>query len=309
MNILFKVLWFEDSPDWLELEKHFLDYILENHNLKSDVTHFSDDAFNFEEILSNNYDLILMDFKLARNISGIDIASKIRDNKVITDILFYSSDYDGMISEIKTSIPQIDGVYLAKRQNNVFNDKLERLVNKIIKRSEDIVFLRGFVLDYTSDFEMRIQKILNVFWENATSEEKKEIVKRIEGISKSKQDHLERHIIKMAETGDVLKYANSTKNFFLSTSDRLDILNDIFKILMSKSKLQRIEGFKSFKDFYLNKINVYRNKLGHVDFSKDKAIKVSGKNILIDSNLHKQLRKNIREVDAKIQEIEKIVLR
>ena len=214
-----------------------------------------------------------------------------------------------MISEIKTSIPQIDGVYLAKRQNNVFNDKLERLVNKIIKRSEDIVFLRGFVLDYTSDFEMRIQKILNVFWENATSEEKKEIVKRIEGISKSKQDHLERHIIKMAETGDVLKYANSTKNFFLSTSDRLDILNDIFKILMSKSKLQRIEGFKSFKDFYLNKINVYRNKLGHVDFSKDKAIKVSGKNILIDSNLHKQLRKNIREVDAKIQEIEKIVLR
>ena len=40
--------------------------------------------------------------------------------------------------------------------------ELENLIERIVKRSEDIVNLRGFVLDNTSDFEVRIKEILNI---------------------------------------------------------------------------------------------------------------------------------------------------
>ena len=70
-----------------------------------------------------------------------------------------------MLAAIRTKMPPIDGVYLTKRDYAIFAEKVGKVIEKIVKRSEDIVNLRGFVLDNTSDFELRIKEILNLCWQ------------------------------------------------------------------------------------------------------------------------------------------------
>lgn len=69
-------------------------------------------------------------------------------------------------------MPPIDGVYLTKRDYTIFTEKVRNLISKIVKRSEDLVNLRGFVMDGSSDFEVRIQEILNIVWHKFDESEK-----------------------------------------------------------------------------------------------------------------------------------------
>ena len=50
-------------------------------------------------------------------------------------------------------------------------------------------------------------------------------------------------------------------------------------------------------------INVYRNKLGHIKLG-EKTIQINGKNVEINQNLHRLLRRNIFELDSKIRSVE-----
>ena len=51
------------------------------------------------------------------------------------------------------------------------------------------------------------------------------------------------------------------------------------------------------------KVNVYRNRLGHIRFG-EKTIKIGGKEVEINQELHRLLRKNIAELDEIIEDIE-----
>ena len=51
-------------------------------------------------------------------------------------------------------------------------------------------------------------------------------------------------------------------------------------------------------------MNMYRNRLGHITFG-EKTIRIKGKDVAINQELHRLLRKNIAEVDSIICNIEK----
>ena len=162
MNTFFKILWFEDEVTWFNMEKLRINSILQEHYLVPEIVRKNGDDFDISEITGNEYDLIMMDYKLAAEATGDIIVSAIRQNDILTDILFYSSEEQDMLAAVTKGMPPIDGVYLTKRDYTIFTEKAEKLITKIVKRSEDIVNLRGFVLDNTSDFELRIKEILNL---------------------------------------------------------------------------------------------------------------------------------------------------
>ena len=62
----------------------------------------------------------------------------------------------------------------------------------------------------------------------------------------------------------------------------------------------------NFRNHYMNNLNVYRNKLGHVKMG-DMTISVNGTTIPVDQELHRLLRKNISEIDVMIRCIEQFV--
>ena len=115
MNTIFKILWFEDEQTWYNMEKLRVEGILKTHYLIPEIVRKSGDDFNIDELTGNDFDLILMDFKLADGVTGDTIVAALRESSILTDILFYSSEEDAMLAAIRTKMPPIDGVYLTKR--------------------------------------------------------------------------------------------------------------------------------------------------------------------------------------------------
>lgn len=136
MNTTFKILWFEDEPTWFNMERLRVENILKTHYLIPLIIRKNGDDFNINEVTGNDYDLILMDFKLANEVTGDTIVAALRENNILTDILFYSSEEENMLTAIRAKMPPIDGVFLTKRDYTVLLKRLKRL-------SENCKTLRG----------------------------------------------------------------------------------------------------------------------------------------------------------------------
>lgn len=304
MNTSFKILWFEDEPTWYNMEKLRIEGILREHQLIPSITRRSGEDFAIQELTGNDYDLILMDFKLDE-LTGDKIVSEIRNNNILTDILFYSSEEDNMLNAIRRQMPPIDGVYLTKRDYTVFTEKASKLISKIVRRSEDVVNLRGFVLDNTSDFELRIKEILNICWQKVTQQEKDTLSKTLSKVLDNKVSFLNTKVSQACDAQCPFEHANNEKRL-LSIADRLDILQAVLELLSTQYHMPTTTCPTNFKDYYIDMVNMYRNQLGHVKLG-DKTICIKGKEVEINQALHRLLRKNIAEVDRTIDQLEDFV--
>ena len=209
MNTIFKILWFEDEQTWYNMEKLRVEGILNTHYLIPEIVRKSGDDFNIDELTGNDFDLILMDFKLADEVTGDTIVAALRESSILTDILFYSSEEDAMLAAIRTKMPPIDGVYLTKRDYAIFAEKVGKVIEKIVKRSEDIVNLRGFVLDNTSDFELRIKEILNLCWQKFDDAQKSSLTEVLLKLLDSKKAWVTKQVEAAKSKSSIFESANN----------------------------------------------------------------------------------------------------
>ena len=233
MNYIFNVLWFEDNAGWYRLQKPTLESTVSEHCLRCNITPKRSSAFDIEELKATNYDLILMDYDLASKITGAHVISAIRDANILTDILFYSSQYDAMISAVASISPPLDGIYYSSRKIEEFHQKLSRVISKIVQRSEDLINLRGFVLDNTCDFELRIREVLTICWSKFTPEQKELLNKKMVEQLDGKCGRVKAQVGKAKKQACIYSYANND-DYMLSIADRLDILEVILPILISE---------------------------------------------------------------------------
>ncbi|RGR52064.1 hypothetical protein DWY38_15525 [Agathobacter rectalis] len=306
MNTFFKILWFEDEVTWFNMERLRINSILQEHYLIPEIVRKDGDDFDISELTGNDYDLIIMDYKLAEGTTGDTVVTAIRENNILTDILFYSSEEHNMLTAISKGMPPIDGVYLTKRDYNLFTQKAENLINKIVKRSEDIVNLRGFVMDGSSDFEVRIQEILNIVWNKFTEEEKGILEEAVQRTIKRNEDRDQKTKKKVLEVNPTFPAAVNNIHFF-SHSDRLYLLEKAIKILLDNYSLSEEEEFSSFKAYYEKEISNYRNALGHRK-STDNIIEITKGNFVpVDEALHKKMRNNLSRYNFLIEQLELFV--
>lgn len=305
MNCTFRILWFEDELTWFRMQATQINRLMDRHCLKADINRKSGDDFDVDELCGNEYDLILMDYKLASGNTGDTIISSIRSQNILTDILFYSSQFEEMLAAIKTVSPPIDGVYYANRKLELFQPKIEKLVDKIVRRSEDLINLRGFVLDNSCDFEVRVKEILNIAWQKFTEPERAILEKAVHSTIAHNLKRQEKSHKKIINQAPIFPPAINDKYFF-NHSDRLYILTKIITVL------QEVYGFKpkpehlDFKVKYEESISQYRNALGHRK-SSETTIKVSNLILPIDQTLHQSMRTNINTYNFLIEEIEKFI--
>lgn len=305
MNNTFNILWFEDEITWYRMERIRVEAILSEHCLIPKITRKNGDDFDLNEVCRNCYDLILMDFKLA-GLTGDTIVSAIRKNSILTDILFYSSEETNMLAAIHKAIPPIDGIYFTQRNYEVFTDKVRRLIIKIIKRSEDLVNLRGFVMDGSCDFEIRVQEILNIVWSKFTEQQK--VI-----LEKATQKNITRNDAMIGKTREkvfaqkpMFPAAINQPHFF-SHTDRLYLLKKAIGILQSDYGFRKTPILDDFKKSYEDDISHYRNALGHKKSQEEQIEIVKGTFIPVDDALHKKMRQNLHQYDTLILEIEDFV--
>ena len=302
MNTTFKILWFEDEPVLFNMEKLRIEGILKTHYLIPVIERRDGDDFDLEELTGNDYDLIFMDYKLAEGKTGDTIVAAIRNSDILTDILFYSSEEQNMLSAIREQMPPIDGVYLTKRDYTIFTEKAQRIIQKIVKRSEDVVNLRGFVLDNTSAFEVRIREILNICWQKFTQEQKNTLTQTLTKLLEGKKAWVSSQIDTAQQAECTFTYANNGE-YILSIADRLDILQTVLPILVEEYSMPNTIVPEKFKQYYIEQVNMYRNRLSHITLG-EKTIRIKGRDVEINQDLHRLLRRNISEVDSKIQKLE-----
>lgn len=307
MNTLFKILWFEDEVFWYNMERLRINVILQEHYLTPQIVRKNGDDFDIAELTGNDYDLILMDYKLAEGTTGDTIVSAIRKNNILTDILFYSSEEQNMLVAISKEMPPIDGVYLTKRDYTIFTEKVRNLISKIVKRSEDLVNLRGFVMDGSSDFEVRIQEILNIVWHKFDESEKDVLEKAVQKTIKRNENRDQKTKQKVLAENPTFPAAVNSIHFF-SHSDRLYLLEKVIKILLENYNLTAEEEFSSFKSNYEEEISHYRNALGHRKSTDDVIELTKGNFIPIDEELHQKMRKNLTRYNHLIEQLEKFVI-
>jgi len=302
MNRTFSVLWFEDERLWFNTAKRRVDSIIEEHCLIPNIIRKAGGDFEVSEICSNMYDLMLIDYKLTSGDTGERIISQIRQHNILTDTLFYSSEEEAMINAIHKVSPPIDGIYYTKRDITIFPEKVKRLIDKIVKRSEDLVNLRGFVLDDSCDFEVRVKELLNVAWGKFTEDQKcvlEDAVCRHIDDPSQRYARTKRHV---TEEKPFYPMVVNDKHFW-SHSDRLYLLTKVIQILKdSYGFVPKTEHIK-FKTNYEQDISCYRNAFGHKK-KNDTHIEISGNLIPIDATLHQKMRSTLTHYDKLIYELE-----
>jgi predicted hydrocarbon binding protein len=107
---------------------------------------------DLEENSLGDVDLFLVDLKFGNEDKGQEFISKIRE-KYFTDILFYSSDSKAIMSS--RSKGEFEGVYFAIRDENKneIKERIKQLIDKMIKRSNSPLALRGLVLGCVAELD------------------------------------------------------------------------------------------------------------------------------------------------------------
>lgn len=315
MNVVFKVLWFEDVMSWRPSSERKMKEIIEKHNLLLDITWKKGNEKDIEDELKKEYDLILMDFELSGTTGNI-LIRKLRQLEVYTDVLFYSGNFEKMIKtlynigEHNSSIDPIDGIYFSDRKREELYPKLQKLVDKIVRRMQDVVSLRGVVLDNVSGFENQMQNILVLVLNKFTDEQ----LKNLNNYAKTKlvKPAKEEYINKMEEIesdSQVLKAIVEAPDYLLDSYKKARLIGRIIKILVNEYKVSLDSKYNKFADVYYNEIIKYRNALGHAmrNNSNDREVYIGeiDKNpVTFNEELFRQMRASINEYQKVIDIVE-----
>lgn len=262
-----------------------------------------------------NCDLLIIDYELEKvydqngekNIYGSDIIQMIRDGNFFNDILFYSSHGYDVINDIMKQ-KGLQGVFITDRTNREFMSKVQSLIDKAVRRSSNLINIRGIVMDTTSEFDNKITDLINIIWPLLDNEKEIQIANKIK--KKILEDNIK--TAKKLET----KYTNINKeniNNLLSERDfsamrkaRLlswciesnkELKNKLQTTFKENLQLNNGNEYNKFFEQYNNDIIKYRNALAHVKNSPLDSTqiigKVDGEDIIFDQNLCNKLRKKL----------------
>ncbi|MCB6629684.1 ATP-binding protein [Coprococcus eutactus] len=247
----------------------------------------------------------------------IDSESLARNGNFLNDILFYSSHGFDIINQVMKR-EGLEGVFLADRNNGEFIEKVQLLIDKAIRRAENLINIRGIVMDTTSGFDNKIRDLVSIMWP-VLGDKEAEIANNIK--KKILKDN-----IKTAERLDK-KYPN------INANNIDDLLNErdfsairqarllswcIESNEMIKRKFQEIlkkylymsngEVHDKFFELYKNDIVLYRNALAHIKNTPSidsKVIigEVDGKAVQFDQQLCDALRKKLLSYENILDEM------
>lgn len=315
MNIVFKILWFEDEVSWRPSSERKMKEFIESHNLVPQITWKKGDEEDTESELEKDYDLILMDYEL-RGTTGNILIKKLRQLDIYTDVLFYSGNFEKMVHSLYSTeeegyhVDPVDGIYFSYRKREELYPKMQRIIDKIVRRMQDVVNLRGVVLDNVSGFESQMQNILLLALNKFTNDEitKLDDYVKKELVTPAKTEYTKRiEVIENSE--EVLKAIVQAPDYLLDSYKKARLVGRVMKILKSNYGRNFGEKYNKFAESYFNEIIKYRNALGHAMRNKSdkKEVyigEVDGQAMIFNEELFRKMRASIREYQEVINQVE-----
>jgi hypothetical protein len=152
----FTIIWVEDNPDAVEPKiEEIKEYLTEKNfepNIIIDETGKGLQGYLREKRV---IDIVVTDHNLTDKMNGLSILKLMKDKKVLTDVLFYTTK-GGLKPE--TVYNQHYGFVEFVQGKESIVEPLKRLIDKNLQRFEDIVFLRGMVICMIIDLELKVNE-------------------------------------------------------------------------------------------------------------------------------------------------------
>lgn len=326
MDLTFRIIWFENVEEWYNtLSRRVSKYIMDK-NFKIKIERIEKASeFSVQDYQIQNYDLLIVDYELekicdqneVKNIYGSEIIQCIRNCNFVNDVLFYSSYGFDVISKVMKQ-EGLQGVFVADRDNGEFFEIVKLLIDKAVRRANNLINIRGVVMETTSDFDDKIRDLISIMWHTLGDKEAKisnDIKKKIlkDNIKTAEKLDEKYEVIDANNIDELLK----ERDFSAHRQARLlswciesnEVLkNELSAILVKCLQTEKDIKQINFFELYNDEIIKYRNALAHVKStpSSDRKIfiaEIDGQQILFDKNLCNQLRKTLLNYEKALDEM------
>jgi len=265
MNIGYKILWIEDSETYYESTVGIIKDLVRRNNMIPEIKYYEHyqefqetELDKFDHNIFNLYDQLIIDYALSgEGKTGDTIIRDLRKKRIFTDIIFYSSNFEIMQTELRNE-SQLDGVFFADR--NDLTMAVDNVIKKNLKREYNIANIRGLIMDSTSDFDY-VCRITTLTMFNKLSPDSQEmVVQKAREYMSAAQDRLTGNfsaISKKAGYGLIEKAINSV-DYVMENNNRYKLMSIILKEFDFN-----IGSGEEFSEEYRSKIITPRNELAH----------------------------------------------
>ena len=278
MDINYKILWFEDTEESFETLSRRTQRYVERKNLRCEIKRINGiDDFNISEYDLNSYEVLVVDLQLANSSKGFDVIQTIRASNYVNDILFYSSAGVGTL-EAAMKEHRLEGVFLSERENRMFMEKIQKLIDKSVRRSENVINIRGIVMDETSEFDSQMNDIIRAAYDLISDEEKaglrkyinKELLKpRAKDLTKLTEKYAPEADWSISDLLDEREFVSAMRSRLVNKILRLTAHDSFVHAVEQGSKylpevISAENGDLIFYEMYEKQVMCFRNKLAHV---------------------------------------------
>jgi len=305
MTLDYKILWIDDREEFFTNHQDYLNEYLEDKGFEADiVTYKSYSEFEDNEgdiTHQKKYDLFLIDLNLDHGRTGDEIITKIRTNRILTDIIFYSTS----LSDVRTKVNDnnIEGVFVTSRNQDDFEEKVTDVIDVTIKKVQDVNNLRGLIMAEVAELDRIQERIISKFNLIANNDFKKYIKEKVFSKIKNDLESLE-CLIKIEDSEcdykdiDLVKLQ---KNFFYDTNKKS---RSIYKI--KKQKCDSIDFVhEEYKTNIIDKRNVFAHEEENVRSDGTKFLNYpNGKPLEFTESHCIKIRKDIKKYKSLLKEIE-----
>lgn len=298
MKLKYKILWFDNEPDWVEsIEDDIREIIEDEYCFIYDIELREKDE---PKAPYANYDLILMDLNLEDEKTGDQLIQNIRNLDIYTDVLFYSADGISKIKE-KAQALGLEGVYFSGRDKDAFIEKLRKVILSTINKVQDLNNLRGLVMAEVSELDIIMENIISKYFiENGDNDKTKEfndhIIKDIEKSIKNKLTSVDcrkqcSHKWKDKKIEEIIHLLD------FDSSKKAHTVN----IIINREHIDYTAEHANFYEDYKADIIDMRNNLAHCqsDLINGSEVlklkKTKAEDIVFDAEMFKQVRSNIQK--------------
>ncbi|WP_315012041.1 hypothetical protein [Capnocytophaga leadbetteri] len=299
MKLEYKILWLDDNKKAIEEDSYsseIEEHLREKAFIPEIVLVDHKDEF-FRNLDSVDFDLILTDFNLNDTDTGDKIIQQVRNRSIFTEIMFYSAQ-----SEIKNTInlDRITFLDTSKTTSkNHYQDVIEKAISLIdltIKKFENIVVMRGMIMQETSSLDTTIENIVNKYIATLDEENKKLFLDDI-------FINIEKNVKEKYDKAQSKKYNKILKDNVLFSSDqKIKVLGKILIELKSED----------FSNGYSEDIILNRNKLAHAELIKNEqdkyCFKSKGNKIIFDEVFCQNIRKDLIYYREKIENLQEKII-
>ena len=288
MKIDYKIIWLDDNMQDFEKDEHIdniKEYLIEKGFNPIITPYFKQQ--DFLDNLNDTYDLILTDYHMY-GMNGDEVIEKIRKEKgIFTEILFYTARADLKDTDKIDRIDRITFLETRKYQGShheIIINKIKNLIDLSLKKFNDIVIMRGMIMNEVSYMDEVKLDIIKRF----IDDEKNDIMGLKSGILSDINQQFNTKLKK------INKWKNSCNgfkkliedNFVFSSSYKIKTISHILETL----KLDNIA--KNYEDDIIK----MRNKFAHSVLKEENGKKYfenRNDDIIFDDTLCKKIREDI----------------